>query len=48
MLEDASGNWWKDFDVGDRSEGTFMRLLERLPDTERYGNDAYVCMAACQ
>ena len=31
----------KDFEVGDRSEATFLRLLKRLSDTERYRLDAY-------
>ena len=37
-----------DFEVGGRDEATFMRLLERLLDAQRYETDAYgVCMAAC-
>ena len=40
-MEDASGNWWKDFEVGDGSESTFLRLLKRLPDAERYSSDGY-------
>ena len=40
-LEDALGDRWKDFEVGARSEAAFLRLLERLPDTERYETDAY-------
>ena len=41
-MEDALGNRWKDFDVvGGRDEATFLRLLERLPGTERYEPDAY-------
>lgn len=35
------GNWWNDFEVRDRSEATFLRLLEPLPDTARYSSDAY-------
>ena len=27
--------------MGGRDEATFMRLLERLPDAERYETDAY-------
>ena len=30
-----------DFEVGGRDESTFLRLLERLPDAERYETDAY-------
>ena len=41
LAEDALGNRRKDFEVGDRSESTFLRLLERLPDTARYRIDAY-------
>ena len=29
VLEDALGNWWKDFEMGDRSGSTFLRLLQR-------------------
>ena len=46
-LEDALGDRWKDFEVGGRSEATFLRLLERLPDTERYETDVcgvYGCL----
>ena len=41
IIGDALGNWWKDLEVGDRSEVTFLRLLERLPNTLRYSIDAY-------
>ena len=41
VVEDASGNRWKDFEIGDRSESTFMRLLERLPDEDRYETEGY-------
>ena len=45
MSEDALGNRWKDFEVGGRSESTFLRLLERLAEMERYSSGAYgVCM----
>ena len=30
-----------DFEVGGRDESTFLCLLERLPDAERYETDAY-------
>ena len=40
-MEDESGNRWEDFDVWDRSEVALLRLLERLPDAERYSSDAY-------
>ena len=41
VVEDASGNRWKRFEVGDRSEGTLMRLLGRLPDAAYYSSDGY-------
>ena len=40
-LEDALRNRWKDFEVEYGDKATFMRLLERLPDTARYSIDAY-------
>ena len=41
VAEDALGNRWNDFEVGDRSESTLLRLLERLPDAASYSSDAY-------
>ena len=41
VVEERNGNRWMDFEVGDMSETTFLRLLERLPDTDCYGIDAY-------
>ena len=47
--EDAVSNRWKNFEVGAISEATFLRLLERLTDTERYRIDAYGVVAlACE
>ena len=40
-MEERDGNRWIDFEVGRRNEATFLRLLERLPDAERYETDAY-------
>ena len=40
-VAEAFGNRWKNFEVGDRSESTLMRLLDRLPDAESYSSDAY-------
>ena len=37
-MEDALGNRWKGFEVGDRNESTFLRLLERLLDAARYSS----------
>ena len=41
VVEEAGGRRWVDFQVGDRSEATFFRLYERLPESERYRTDAY-------
>ena len=40
----------KDFEMGDRNEATFLRLLERPPDAAPYRLDAYgdVRLAACE
>ena len=40
-VEERDGSGWIDFEVGGRDEATFLRLLERLPDAERYETDAY-------
>ena len=36
----ADGSRWVDFEVGDRSEGPFLRLYERLPEAGLYRSDA--------
>ncbi len=41
VVEERDGSRWMDFEVGGRNESTFLRLLERLPDAERYETDAY-------
>ena len=41
VVEEVDGSRWVDFEVGDRSEDTFLRLYERLPEAERYCSDAY-------
>ena len=41
VVEERDGSRWMDFEAGCRDEGTFMRLLGRLPDAERYETDAY-------
>ena len=41
VVEEPDGRRWVDFEVGDRSEATFFRLYERLPEAERYRTDAY-------
>ena len=41
VVEEADGRRWGCFEVGDRSEETFSRLLERLPEALRYRSDGY-------
>ena len=41
VVEEVDGSRWVDFEVGDRSEKTFLRLYERLPDAKRYRSDEY-------
>ena len=41
VVEEADGQRWVDFEVGDRSEAAFLRLYNRLPEAERYRTDAY-------
>ena len=41
VVEERDGSRWMDFEAGGRDEATLMRLLERLPDAERYETDAY-------
>ena len=41
VVVEPDGRRWVDFKVGDRSEATFFRLYERLPEAERYRTDAY-------
>ena len=41
VVEERDGSRWMDFETGGRDESTFLRLLERLPDAERYETDAY-------
>ena len=41
VVEEPDGWKWVDFEVGDRSETTFLRLYERLPEAEKYRTDAY-------
>lgn len=42
VVEEADGRRWGCFEAGDRSEETFSRLLERLPEASRYRSDDYV------
>ena len=41
VLAEGNGSRWADFEVGDRSEATFLRLYERLPEAALYRTDAY-------
>ena len=41
VVEEVNGQRWSCFAVGDRSEATFLRLLEQLPQAERYRSDNY-------
>ena len=41
IVEEEDGSRWTDFEVGDRSEDTFLRLYNRLPDAARYVSDGY-------
>ena len=41
VIQERDVSRWIDFEVGDRDEAALMRLLERLPDAERYESDDY-------
>ena len=41
VVEEGDGRRWVDFEVGDRSEATFLKLYERLPEAQRYVSNAY-------
>ena len=41
VVREIDGRRWVDFEVGDRLEETFLRLYERLPETELYRSDDY-------
>ena len=41
VVEEQDGRRWADFEVGDRSEETFLRLYERLPEAGLYRSGAY-------
>ena len=41
VVEEEGGRRWVDFEVGDRTEETFLRLYERLPEAKQYRTDAY-------
>ncbi len=41
VIEEADGRRWVDFEAGGRSEATFLRLYERLPEAELYRSGHY-------
>ena len=41
MVKEAADGRRVDFEAGDRSEGPFLRLYERLPEAGLYRSDAY-------
>ena len=41
VVEEGDGRRWVDFEVGDRSETTFLKLYGRMPEAQRYVSDAY-------
>jgi len=41
VSEESDGSRWVDYEVGDRTEETILRLYERLPEAERYRTDRY-------
>ena len=41
MVEWPDGSQSVDFEVGDRSEATFLKLCDRLPPAESYHSDGY-------
>ena len=41
VMSEPDGSRWADFEIGDRSKQTFLRLYERLPEAERYRTDGY-------
>ena len=41
VVEERDGRRWMDFEVGDRSEETFLKLYHRLPDADSHVSDGY-------
>ncbi len=39
---------WMDFEMSGRDEAALLRLLERLPNAERYEPDAYGVYGRCR
>ena len=42
VVEEEGGGRWTDCEVGDRSEDTFLKLYNRLPEAGRYVSDNYI------
>ena len=40
-MRESDGSRWADFEIGNRSAETFLRLYERLPEADLYGTDGY-------
>jgi len=45
VVVEVDGSRWVDFEVGDRSERTFLRLYERLPDAVRIAVMHILCIS---
>ena len=41
MVKEIDGIRWQMYEVGGRDESAFSRLLEQMPDADRYETDAY-------
>ena len=48
VVSEPDGSRWADFEIGDRSADTILRLYERLPEAGLYGTDAYRCTGGCR
>ena len=42
VVEEEDGGTWTDTEVGDRSEETFLKLYNRLPEAARHVSNGYV------
>ena len=40
-MRESDGSRWADFELGNRSAETFLRLYERLPEARLYRTDGY-------
>ena len=47
VAAERDGSRRADFEIGDRSEQTFLRLYERLPESQWYGADGYRVYGDC-